>query len=142
MSTEQVCRTLRAYRKKLHGSAEHPRSSRELERELGLTMRSLGLHSKNCAGAGTGAGADASTSTGDGAAGPEAETETDSSGKENERVNLSANSNANANGKGNGKAGKTLRKPHHMPSTPNLGQKSVEDFCRSRALDVDADASY
>lgn len=113
MSTEQVCRTLRAYRKKLHGSSEHPRSGRELERELSLTMRSLGMHSKSCD--------------------QTAEIETDSSGKENERVHVSSVT---------GKGGKTLRIPHHMPSTPNLGQKSVEDFCRSRSLDVDADAEY
>ena len=134
MSTEQVCRTLRAYRKKLHGASEHPRSGRELERELCLTMRSLGMHSKSCeqtagtAGAGAGAGA-------------EAETETDSSGKENERVHNVSSVSGPGKGNGKGKGGK-MRLPHHMPSTPNLGQKSVEDFCRSRALDVDADGEY
>lgn len=70
MSTEQVCRTLRAYRKKLHGSSEHPESGRELERELSLTLQTLGTHSKNC--------------------GQPAETETDSSGKENERLRVSS----------------------------------------------------
>lgn len=71
MSTEQVCRTLRAYRKKLHGSSEHLRSQRELERELSLTLRSLGSYNRNC---------------GDG----QLETETDSSGKENDRFPLSS----------------------------------------------------
>lgn len=107
MSTEQVCRTLRAYRKKLHGSSEHLHSGRELERELSLTLQSLGTHSKNC--------------------GQSAETETDSSGKENERVHASSVS------------GKAARIPHHMPSTPNLGQKSIRDFCRSRSLDADGE---
>nr|KMM70694.1 WD repeat-containing protein [Coccidioides posadasii RMSCC 3488] len=41
MSTEQVCRTLRAYRKKLHGSTDHLHSATELERELELTVRAL-----------------------------------------------------------------------------------------------------
>ncbi|KMU92207.1 WD repeat containing protein [Coccidioides immitis H538.4] len=41
MSTEQVCRTLRAYRKKLHGSTDHLHSATELERELELTARAL-----------------------------------------------------------------------------------------------------
>ncbi|PCH06977.1 Hypothetical protein PENO1_014570 [Penicillium occitanis (nom. inval.)] len=41
MSTEQVCRTLRAYRKKLHSSTEYPRGAKELERELNLTVHAL-----------------------------------------------------------------------------------------------------
>lgn len=41
MSTEQVCRTLRAYRKKLHGSTDQLNSVSELERELELTVRAL-----------------------------------------------------------------------------------------------------
>ncbi|KAJ5172843.1 hypothetical protein N7492_005436 [Penicillium capsulatum] len=45
MSTEQVCRTLRAYRKKLHGSTQ-PIHSRELERELSLTLRAVNSHSQ------------------------------------------------------------------------------------------------
>ncbi|EEP81539.1 predicted protein [Uncinocarpus reesii 1704] len=46
MSTEQVCRTLRAYRKKLHGSSDHLYSANELERELELTVRALSERSK------------------------------------------------------------------------------------------------
>ncbi|KAI9840195.1 MAG: hypothetical protein M1838_004181 [Thelocarpon superellum] len=44
MSTEQVCRTLRAYRKKLGPSSEplRPENVRALERELGLTIKALG----------------------------------------------------------------------------------------------------
>uniref|UniRef100_A0A093V2X6 Mitogen-activated protein kinase-binding protein 1 n=2 Tax=Talaromyces marneffei PM1 TaxID=1077442 RepID=A0A093V2X6_TALMA len=42
MSTEQVCRTLRAYRKKLHSSTDYPRGAKELERELNLTVHALG----------------------------------------------------------------------------------------------------
>lgn len=43
-STDMVCRSLRAYRKKLAGSSDHlePETLRELERELGLTARALG----------------------------------------------------------------------------------------------------
>ncbi|OAX84285.1 hypothetical protein ACJ72_01350 [Emergomyces africanus] len=46
MSTEQVCRTLRAYRKKLNGSTDHLHAATELERELDLTVRALGERSK------------------------------------------------------------------------------------------------
>ncbi|KAI9819448.1 MAG: hypothetical protein M1832_004011 [Thelocarpon impressellum] len=44
MSTEQVCRTLRAYRKKLGPSAEavRPEKIKELEKELALTAKCLG----------------------------------------------------------------------------------------------------
>ncbi|TKA62680.1 hypothetical protein B0A49_09985 [Cryomyces minteri] len=43
-STEQVCRTLRAYRKKLSASSDSltPEATRELERELGLTAKTIG----------------------------------------------------------------------------------------------------
>ncbi|KAL4741573.1 quinon protein alcohol dehydrogenase-like superfamily [Aspergillus similis] len=67
MSTEQVCRTLKAYRKKLNGSTEHLHSQKELERELGLTLRILSSRAKK-------------------AEAQKAEIETDSSGKENERI--------------------------------------------------------
>ncbi|KAL1966114.1 hypothetical protein VTN77DRAFT_4862 [Rasamsonia byssochlamydoides] len=65
MSTEQVCRTLRAYRKKLNGSSEYPRSARELRRELDLTIHALGERARRQLA--------------------NADTENDSSGKENER---------------------------------------------------------
>lgn len=64
MSTEQLCRTLRVYRKKLNGSTQ-PLYSRELERELSLTLRAVNSHSQN---------SDES-----------AEAETDSSGKDMDR---------------------------------------------------------
>lgn len=41
MSTEQVCRTLRAYRKKLNTSTDYPRGAKDLERELHLTSHAL-----------------------------------------------------------------------------------------------------
>ncbi|KAE8350641.1 hypothetical protein BDV28DRAFT_35360 [Aspergillus coremiiformis] len=66
MSTEQVCRTLRAYRKKLNGTKENPHTQKELERELALTLRVLHSRGKGC---------------------ESTETETDSSGKENEIPN-------------------------------------------------------
>ncbi|KAE8358477.1 WD40-repeat-containing domain protein [Aspergillus caelatus] len=76
MSTEQVCRTLRAYRKKLNGTKENLPSQKELERELGLTLRALHHRTKG------------SEST---------ETETDSSGKENENLNTGESSVRNLN---------------------------------------------
>ena len=44
MTTEQVCRVLRAYRKKLGTSSEklRPETIRELETELELTVQALG----------------------------------------------------------------------------------------------------
>lgn len=70
MSTEQLCRTLRAYRKKLNNSPEHLQSQKDLERELNLTLRVLdSRNNKRC---------------------ESAEIETDSSGKENKRSTLSA----------------------------------------------------
>jgi hypothetical protein len=71
MSTEQVCRTLRAYRKKLNSTTEYPRVAKELERELDHTIRALGERAKRIH------------------ANANAETETDSSGKENERKLMS-----------------------------------------------------
>ncbi|KAB8254434.1 WD40-repeat-containing domain protein [Aspergillus pseudonomiae] len=71
MSTEQVCRTLRAYRKKLNGAKENLPSQKELERELGLTLRALHSRTKGC---------------------ESTETETDSSGKENECLNTGVSS--------------------------------------------------
>ncbi|KAJ5113683.1 hypothetical protein N7456_002217 [Penicillium angulare] len=65
MSTEQLCRTLRAYRKKLNGSSQHVQAQKELERELSLTLRAVNARAIN---------SDES-----------AETETDSSGKDNDR---------------------------------------------------------
>ena len=46
MSTEQVCRALRAYRKKLSISSDHLQAATELEEELKLTTQALGRHSK------------------------------------------------------------------------------------------------
>ncbi|OJJ47131.1 hypothetical protein ASPZODRAFT_141887 [Penicilliopsis zonata CBS 506.65] len=68
MSTEQVCRTLRAYRKKLNGCDDHLEAAQELERELGLTLRILAARSKK--------------------ADDSAETETDSSGRESDRLSI------------------------------------------------------
>ncbi|KAL3462933.1 quinon protein alcohol dehydrogenase-like superfamily [Aspergillus heterothallicus] len=65
MSTEQVCRTLKAYRRKLNGSTEPLHLQKELERELGLTLRILNSRAKKV---------------------DSGETETESSGKENERI--------------------------------------------------------
>ncbi|PWY71664.1 WD40 repeat-like protein [Aspergillus heteromorphus CBS 117.55] len=72
-STEQVCRQLKAFRKRLNGSTEHIHAQRELERELGLTLRVLSSRGNNS---------------------ESAETETDSSGKENEKLPASPSHNA------------------------------------------------
>ncbi|KAJ5907405.1 hypothetical protein N7495_000087 [Penicillium taxi] len=63
-SSEQLCRTLRTYRKKLVGSSEQLHAHKELERELSLTLRAVNAHILS----------DESP-----------ETETDSSGKDIER---------------------------------------------------------
>ncbi|KAJ5150132.1 hypothetical protein N7448_001710 [Penicillium atrosanguineum] len=65
MSTEQVCRTLRAYRKKLNGSSQQMKAQKELERELNLTLRAVSARSQTSDESG--------------------ETETDSSGKDMDR---------------------------------------------------------
>lgn len=62
MSTEQVCRTLRAYRKKLNNSSQQLQAQKEVERELSLTLRAVSGRSQ--------------------ASDDSAETETDSSDKE------------------------------------------------------------
>lgn len=64
-STDHVCRTLRAYRKKLNGSTDSLHSQKDLERELNLTLRTLVSRTRAC---------------------DSADTETDSSGKENEKL--------------------------------------------------------
>lgn len=65
MSTEQVCRTLRAYRKKLNGSNQQMKAQKELERELSLTLRAVTARSQTSDESG--------------------EAETDSSGKDMDR---------------------------------------------------------
>lgn len=104
MSTEQVCRTLRAYRKKLNGSTEPLHSQKELERELSLTLRGLNSRARRV-----------ETKRG--------ETETDSSGKENERLPAPPPIPSN-----------DRRVPRRIPSTPNLGQKKPPKPTRRRSL--------
>ncbi|KAL4992287.1 quinon protein alcohol dehydrogenase-like superfamily [Aspergillus falconensis] len=106
MSTEQVCRTLKAYRKKLNGSTEHLHSQKELERELGLTLRILSSRAKKVEA-------------------QKAEMETDSSGKENERIPPPPPL-----------PSKNGRIPRRVPSTPNLGQKKSPSYSRRRSLDA------
>lgn len=65
MSTEQMCRTLRAYRKKLNGSPDNLQSQKDLERELNLTLRVLRSRNARC---------------------ENSDIETDSSGKENQKL--------------------------------------------------------
>ncbi|KAJ5758560.1 hypothetical protein N7520_005716 [Penicillium odoratum] len=45
LSTEQLCRTLRTYRKKLNSSSQQIEAQKELERELSLTLRAVNARS-------------------------------------------------------------------------------------------------
>ena len=106
MSTEQLCRTLRAYRKKLNGSTQRIQSPKELERELSLTLRIV---------SGRGESSDES-----------GETETDSSGKD---IDTEGRPNRSS-------LLKSPCLPRHMPSTPSLRHKSVRQVSRSRSYDA------
>lgn len=108
MSTEQLCRSLRAYRKKLNGSSQRMQAQKELERELSLTLRIVG---------GRGQSSDES-----------GETETDSSGKDTERERERKQSYS--------AMPKSPRVPHRMPSTPSLRYKGVRQVSRSRSCDT------
>ena len=66
MSTEQMCRALRAYRKRLNSSSQQLQAQKELERELNLTLRAVRQRPH--------------------ASDESAETETDSSCKESDRI--------------------------------------------------------
>ena len=46
-STEEICKSLRAYREKLHSSTEEVHLTKDLERELNLTLHVLTSHTKN-----------------------------------------------------------------------------------------------
>lgn len=108
VSTEQVCRALRTYRKKLNMSTEKIHSAKELERELALTLRILSARVN---------GPEETPET----------TETDSSGKENERMAISPSVPANKNNK-------TRRMPRRIPSTPNLSKTGPRKFPRSLSV--------
>ncbi|KAF9893722.1 hypothetical protein FE257_009891 [Aspergillus nanangensis] len=109
MSTEQVCRTLKAYRKKLNGSTEHLHAQKELERELTLTLRILNSRSVTCDD------------------GENVDAEADSSGKENEKVQkIPVPPIPN----------ETVRTARRAPSTPNLRQKSLLKASRRCSLDA------
>lgn len=116
MSTEQVCRTLRAYRKKLVGSTEYPRIAKELERELQVTIQALNDRAAKIQQQG--------------------DTETDSSGKENERKPSPRNLIPPP-------VPSTVKKPsmiaRRVPSTPLLKQKEPRKVSRSRSFDADGE---
>jgi WD40 repeat protein len=134
MSTEQVCRTLRAYRKKLHGSTQYPRCAKELDRELNLTIHALGERAAR------------HNSSPD--------TEMDSSEKENKETkdnvikinkNKSSSNNTKINKKQDTMASSSLapsakltKIARRVPSTPLLSAKSgARQVSRSRSLDAD-----
>ncbi|CAL5869842.1 uncharacterized protein PFLUO_LOCUS4073 [Penicillium psychrofluorescens] len=106
MSTEQVCRTLRAYRKKLSGSTTRIQAQKELERELNLTLRVMSSRPQQ--------GSDES-----------AETETDSSGKDMDRKASCSSVSS-----------RSPHLPRHMPSTPLLRHKGARQVSRSRSYSV------
>lgn len=135
MSTEQVCRTLRAYRKKLHSSTDYPKGAKELERELNLTVHALneraGRHS------------------------PSPDTEVDSSEKENKdnhtgndivvhkhgaKKQASSSSSSSTNTSLLAPSAKLTKVARRMPSTPLLSTKSgTRQVSRSRSLDADGE---
>ncbi|KAJ5173572.1 uncharacterized protein N7500_001503 [Penicillium coprophilum] len=112
MSTEQLCRTLRAFRKKLNGSSQSIQAQKELERELSLTLHIV---------EGRGQSSDESAES--------AETETDSSGKDMEQERK----------QGYSAVSKSPRIPHHMPSTPSLRPKGTRQVSRSRSCDTNGE---
>ncbi|KAM5464289.1 hypothetical protein MauCBS54593_007108 [Microsporum audouinii] len=113
MSTEQVCRTLRAYRKKLNISPDKfsLQGASELERELDLTVRSLGDRMKKTQLNGT---KKDSHSNGN----------TPSTCRNKDLSPL---------------APKQARVARRIPSTPNLGQARKEKGYRTNSLDADGE---
>ncbi|KAK2758340.1 hypothetical protein FQN54_004188 [Arachnomyces sp. PD_36] len=114
MSTEQVCRTLRAYRKKLNGSTDRLNAASELERELDLTVRALGDRSKKMQANGA------------------------------SQVNGNCGSVKEINEKRPPippmPSKPTKVKPRRIPSTPNLGQRVPSSKVpRPRSLDADGE---
>lgn len=108
MSTEQVCRTLRAYRKKLGGSSDLPNTtSRDLERELDLTSRALSERATKQAQS------------------------SDSQETNNNNINKDKDKGATTTP---ATAPKRLTK--RMPSTPNLRQARKERVHRANSLDA------
>ncbi|OKL62092.1 hypothetical protein UA08_02978 [Talaromyces atroroseus] len=129
MSTEQVCRTLRAYRKKLHSSTQYPRYAKELDRELNLTIHALGERAAR------------NSSSPD--------TEMDSSEKENKENNKNKRSSNNTtiNKKQDivaspslAPSAKLTKIARRVPSTPLLSTRSgARQVSRSRSLDADGE---
>lgn len=136
MSTEQVCRTLRAYRKKLHSSTEYPRGAKELERELNLTVHALSERAARHS--------------------PSPDTEIDSSEKENKdnhtsngivvhkssaRKQTFSSSSSSTNASSLlAPSAKLTKVARRMPSTPLLSTKSgSRKVSRSRSLDADGE---
>lgn len=119
MSTEQVCRTLRAYRKKLSGSTDRPNAANELEKELDLTVRALGDRAKRSQ--------------------PNVV-----NGGNNHHNNINSNGSGIPTAKA--KDGPSLpprpaRLARRMPSTPNLGpsRKDKDKVYRTNSLDADGE---
>lgn len=114
MSTEQVCRTLRAYRKKLNGSSDHLHTTSELEKELDLTVQALGERTKK----------------------PRANGDTpgNNHNSNNNRSNK-LNDNLNDNTPSSVKQMLITRR---VPSTPNLRHSTHMKLRRKHSLDADS----
>lgn len=114
MSTEQVCRTLRAYRKKLNGSTDRLNAASELERELDLTVRALGDRSKKM--------------------------QTNGASQVNGNPGSMKESNEKRPPIPPMPTKPTKIKPRRIPSTPNLGQRVPSSKVpRPRSLDADGE---
>lgn len=109
MSTEQVCHTLQAYRKKLDRCTERIRTQKALERELRLTLQVLDARAQHEEGG---------------------EVDTDSSSKENEPVhgNIPAPSTVDKH--------KRVRRPRRASSTSDLSDTESD---KGQHLSVDSD---
>ncbi|KAJ5925071.1 hypothetical protein N7454_007710 [Penicillium verhagenii] len=111
ISTEQLCRTLRAYRKKLNASSEQVEVQKDLERELSLTLRAVNARSLQ---------SDESVES--------AETETDSSGKDMDRKPSFSSISP-----------RSSHRPRHAPSTPSLRHRNLQRGFRSQSYDATTD---
>ncbi|KAK2873750.1 hypothetical protein FQN49_002113 [Arthroderma sp. PD_2] len=113
MSTEQVCRTLRAYRKKLNAAPDkfNLQGANDLERELDLTVRSLGDKMKKAQTNGT-------------RNDPHTNGNTPTTNRTKDSSPLPS---------------KPARLARRMPSTPNLGRTRDAKGYRTSSLDADGE---
>ncbi|KAJ6155340.1 hypothetical protein N7470_005906 [Penicillium chermesinum] len=120
MSTEQLCRTLKTYRRKLNGSSQKIQAHKELERELSLTLRAVNARAINSDESG--------------------ETETDSGKEIDRRPSYSSVSSLSPRQprrqSSKHRPQHVPHTPRHAPSTPVLRQKGLEKVSRSQSYDA------